>query len=148
MSSLGLTYQDISSAIRSYDNKKPIGVVSDEYSEFLIRLKDNITSPQKIGEIPVKVINQSEIIRLQDIAEVSMQPANPIEDIFLYNGRRVISVSATGSFAQRVYDYVKNAEEQVDDMRQSLPEEFHIEQIYDESIYVSGKFGELIKSFS
>ena len=148
MSSLGLTYQEISLAIRSYDNKKPIGVVSDEYSEFLIRLKDNITSPQKIGEIPVKVINQSEIIRLQDIAEVSMQPANPIEDIFLYNGRRVISVSATGSFSQRVFEYVENIDDQVDDMRQTLPEEFQIERIYDESIYVSSKFGELIKSFS
>ncbi|MAV61686.1 MAG: acriflavin resistance protein [Gammaproteobacteria bacterium] len=148
MSSLGLTYQEISLAIRSYDNKKPIGVVSDEYSEFLIRLKDNITSPQKIGEIPVKVINQSEIIRLQDIAEVSMQPANPIEDIFLYNGRRVISVSATGSFSQRVFEYVENVDDQVDDMRQTLPEEFQIERIYDESIYVSSKFGELIKSFS
>ena len=148
MSSLGLTYQEISLAIRSYDNKKPIGVVSDEYSEFLIRLKDNITSPQKIGEIPVKVINQSEIIRLQDIAEVSMQPANPIEDIFLYNGRRVISVSATGSFSQRVFEYVENVDDQVDDMRKTLPEEFQIERIYDESIYVSSKFGELIKSFS
>ena len=148
MSSLGLTYQEISLAIRSYDNKKPIGVVSDEYSEFLIRLKDNITSPQKVGEIPVKVINQSEIIRLQDIAEVSIQPANPVEDIFLYNGRRVISVSATGSFQQRVFEYVKNIDDQVDDMRQSLPEEFQIERIYDESIYVSSKFGELIKSFS
>ena len=148
MSSLGLTYQEISLAIRSYDNKKPVGVVSDEYSEFLIRLKDNITSPQKIGEIPVKVINQSEIIRLQDIAEVSMQPANPIEDIFLYNGRRVISVSATGSFSQRVFEYVENVDDRVDDMRQTLPEEFQIERIYDESIYVSSKFGELIKSFS
>ena len=148
MSSLGLTYQEISLAIRSYDNKKPVGVVSDEYSEFLIRLKDNITSPQKIGEIPVKVINQSEIIRLQDIAEVSMKPANPIEDIFLYNGRRVISVSATGSFSQRVFEYVENVDDQVDDMRQTLPEEFQIERIYDESIYVSSKFGELIKSFS
>ena len=148
MSSIGLTYQEISLAIRSYDNKKPVGVVSDEYSEFLIRLKDNITSPQKIGEIPVKVINQSEIIRLQDIAEVSMKPANPIEDIFLYNGRRVISVSATGSFSQRVFEYVENVDDQVDDMRQTLPEEFLIERIYDESIYVSSKFGELIKSFS
>ena len=148
MSSLGLTYQEISLAIRSYDNKKPVGVVADEYSEFLIRLKDNITSPQKIGEIPVKVINQSEIIRLQDIAEVSMQPANPIEDIFLYNGRRVISVSATGSFSQRVFEYVENVDDQVDDMRKTLPEEFQIERIYDESIYVSSKFGELIKSFS
>ena len=148
MSSLGLTYQEISSAIRSYDNKKPVGVVSDEYSEFLIRLKDNITSPQKIGEIPVKVINQSEIIRLQDIAEVSMQPANPIEDIFLYNGRRVLSVSATGSFSQRVFEYVENVDVQVDKMRLTLPEEFQIERIYDESIYVSSKFGELIKSFA
>ena len=148
MSSLGLTYQEISSAIRSYDNKKPVGVVSDEYSEFLIRLKDNITSPQKIGEIPVKVINQSEIIRLQDIAEVSMQPANPIEDIFLYNGRRVLSVSATGSFSQRVFEYVENVDVQVDKMRLTLPEEFQIERIYDESIYVSSKVGELIKSFA
>ena len=108
--------------------------------------KDNKKKQRKISEGSKRVMLK--IIRLQDIAEVSMQPANPIEDIFLYNGRRVISVSATGSFAQRVYDYVKNAEEQVNDMRQSLPEEFHIEQIYDESIYVSGKFGELIKSFS
>lgn len=148
MSSLGLTYQEISSAIKSYDNKKPVGVVSDKYSEFLIRLKDNITSPQKIGEIPVKVINQSEIIRLQDIAEVSMQPASPIEDIFLYNGRRVLSVSATGSFSQRVFEYVENVDNQVDKMRLTLPEEFQIERIYDESTYVSSKFGELIKSFA
>ena len=148
MSSLGLTYQEISSAIKSYDNKKPVGVVSDKYSEFLIRLKDNITSPQKIGEIPVKVINQSEIIRLQDIAEVSMQPASPIEDIFLYNGRRVLSVSATGSFSQRVFEYVANVDNQVDKMRLTLPEEFQIERIYDESTYVSSKFGELIKSFA
>ena len=148
MSSLGLTYQEISSAIKSYDNKKPVGVVSDKYSEFLIRLKDNITSPQKIGEIPVKVINQSEIIRLQDIAEVSMQPASPIEDIFLYDGRRVLSVSATGSFSQRVFEYVENVDNQVDKMRLTLPEEFQIERIYDESTYVSSKFGELIKSFA
>ena len=148
MSSLGLTYQEISSAIKSYDNKKPVGVVSDKYSEFLIRLKDNITSPQKIGEIPVKVINQSEIIRLQDIAEVSMQPASPIEDIFLYNGRRVLSVSATGSFSQRVFEYVESVDNQVDKMRLTLPEEFQIERIYDESTYVSSKFGELIKSFA
>ena len=148
MSSLGLTFQDISTAIRSYDNKKPVGIAANADSEFLIRLKDNINTPQKIGEIPIKVINQSEIIRLQDIANLSMQPSNPVEDIFLYNGKRVLSVSATGSFSQRVFDYEKNAEQAVDDMRQSLPEEFRIERIYDESKYVSSKFNELIISFS
>ena len=148
MSSLGLSYQDISFAISSYDNKKPAGIVSDQYSEFLIRLTDNIISPKQIGEIPIKVINQSEIIRLEDIAKISKQPASPVEDIFLFNGRRVISVSATGSMSQRVFSYVDNAEKTVADMRKNLPEEFSIERIYDESKYVSDKFNELIKSFS
>ena len=91
MSSLNLTYGDVANSIRSFDNKKPVGVISDNDSEFLIRLKDNINSPQKVGEIPVKIINQSEIIRLQDIGNISIKPISPVEDIFLYNGKQVIS---------------------------------------------------------
>jgi multidrug efflux pump subunit AcrB len=148
MSSLNLTFQDLATAIRSYDNKKPVGVISDSNSEFLLRLKDNINSPQKVGEIPVKIINESEIIRLQDIGIISIQPASPIEDIFLYKGKQVISVSTTGTMSQRVYDYVDRAEAVVEEMRKVLPEEFSIDRIYDESVYVSAKFSELIKSFS
>ena len=148
MSSLNLTYGDVANSIRSFDNKKPVGVISNNNSEFLIRLKDNINSPQKVGEIPVKIINQSEIIRLQDIGNISIEPASPVEDIFLYNGKQVISVSATGTMSQRVYDYVDRVEAVVEEMRQILPEEFSINRIYDESIYVSSKFSELIKSFS
>ena len=148
MSSLNLTYGDVANSIRSFDNKKPVGVISDNNSEFLIRLKDNINSPQKVGEIPVKIINQSEIIRLQDIGNISIEPSSPVEDIFLYNGKQVISVSATGTMSQRVYDYVDRVEAVVEEMREVLPEEFSINRIYDESIYVSSKFSELIKSFS
>ena len=148
MSSLNLTYGDVANSIRSFDNKKPVGVISDNDSEFLIRLKDNINSPQKVGEIPVKIINQSEIIRLQDIGNISIKPISPVEDIFLYNGKQVISVSATGTMSQRVYDYVDRVETVVEQMREVLPEEFSINRIYDESIYVSSKFSELIKSFS
>ena len=148
MSSLNLTYGDVANSIRSFDNKKPVGVISDNDSEFLIRLKDNINSPQKVGEIPVKIINQSEIIRLQDIGNISIKPISPVEDIFLYNGKQVISVSTTGTMSQRVYDYVDRVEAVVEQMREVLPEEFSINRIYDESIYVSSKFSELIKSFS
>ena len=148
MTSLNLTYQDVAKAISSFDNKKPVGVISNESSEYLIRLKDNINSPQKVGEIPIKVLNNSQIIRIQDIGDVSIQPVAPIEDIFLYNGKKVISVSTTGTMSQRVDDYVNRVETVVEEMRQVLPEEFSIEQIYDESLYVSSKFSELIKSFS
>ena len=50
--------------------------------------------------------------------------------------------------SQRVYDYVNRVETVVEEMREVLPEEFSINRIYDESIYVSSKFSELIKSFS
>tara|TARA_Y200000002_G_scaffold228985_1_gene189088 strand:- start:5137 stop:8199 length:3063 start_codon:yes stop_codon:yes gene_type:complete len=148
MTSLDLTYQDISRAISSFDNKRPVGVVSDNYSQFLIKLKDNIKSPQKIGEIPIKVINQSEIIRLQDIATISIEPSFPYEDLYLFNGQRVVSVSTTGSMSQRVFDYVDRAESVVDEIRETLPDEISIELIYDESVYVGKKFDTLVGSFA
>ena len=148
MTSLNLTYQDLAKAISSFDNKKPVGVISDESSEYLIRLKDNINSPQKVSEIPIKVLDNAQIIRILDIGNVSIQPTSPVEDIFLYNGKKVISVSTTGTMSQRVNDYVDRVEAVVEEMREVLPEEFSINQIYDESVYVSSKFSELIKSFS
>ena len=45
--------------------------------------------------------------------------------------------------SQRVYDYVDRVEAVVEEMREVLPEEFSIEEIYDESLYVSSKFNEL-----
>ena len=110
MSSLELSYLDIVGALDAFDNKKPIGVVSNNDAEFGIRLKDNIQSIQSISEIPIKVLNNSEIIRLQDIAQVSMKPAYPLEDLYLYNGKPVISVSTTGTMSQRIFDYVVRAE--------------------------------------
>ena len=148
MTSLGLTYQDISSSIKSLDTKKSIGVSSDKNSEFLFRLKDNIKSIKKISEIPIKVINDSEIIQLEDIAKIEKRPVSPIEDIFLHNGKVVVSVAATGSFAQRVHDYVDRAETVADEMRATLPDEISLDLIYDESSYTTTKFNELIKSFS
>ena len=92
----------------------------------MIRLKDNTQSVQKISEIPIKVVNNSEIIQLQDIANISKKPLSPVEDIFLYNGKVVVSVAALGSMSQRVHDYVDRARLIVDDMRSSLPEEITI----------------------
>jgi len=148
MSSLGLTYQDIARSISSLDSKKSIGVSSDKNSEFLYRLKDNIQSIKKISEIPIKVINGSEIIQLEDIAKIEKRPVSPVEDIFLYNGKITVSVAGTGAFSQRVHDYVARAEIVADEVRASLPEEISIERIYDESSYTTTKFNELIKSFS
>ena len=63
---------------------------------------------------------------MQDIAKISIEAASPIEDIFLYNGKQVISVSTTGTMSQRVYDYVDRVEQLVSETRQVLPEEFSI----------------------
>ena len=148
ITSLGLTYKEISQALKSFDNKKAAGVSSNRNSEFLIRLKDNIKSIQKLSEIPIRVINDSEIIQLQDIAQISKRPVSPIEDMFLYNGEIVVSVMAMGTMNQRVGDYVARATQVAEEMRLSLPSEISIIKIYDESLYTSAKFNELITSFS
>ena len=80
---------------------------------------------------------------LSNFAKCQLSTQGPI-----VNGKVVVSVAATGSFAQRVHDYVDRAETVADEMRATLPDEISLDLIYDESSYTTTKFNELIKSFS
>ena len=148
LSSLGLTFTDLSKIIKGLDSKKPIGVISNDQSEYLFKLKDGLNSISKISEIPIKVFNQNELVRLGDIANVSKRPVTPVEEIMLIDGKRTAMVAISGTMSQRVNEYVSGADKIVDKLNKELPDEIFIKKIYDESSYTAAKFSELYTSFS
>ena len=147
ISNLGITYAELSSVLRLLDKNTPIGVAINDDSEYPIRVKNNLNDIESISQTPIAV-RDNQVIRLFEIADISKKPVSPVEDISFYNGKRVIYVSLTGTFQQRIYDYVERAKNIVDEFKLTLPEEISIEEIYDESSYTEKKFNELIKSFS
>ncbi len=146
LSALGLTFQEVVQVLSALDTKKPIGQISQNGKELLVKSKDNLTNLSQVANLPIKVFNDYEIIRLGDIAQLSKNPRDPPEELSLFNGKKAVLVEVRGAFSQRVDLYVKNAEELVDQYREQLPPEISLEKIYDESFYFKEKFNNLYSS--
>ena len=148
LSSAGLTFTELSNIVKSLDSKKPIGLISNSQSEYLFALKDDLNNINLIKDIPVKVFDNNQMIRLGDIADISLKPVTPIEEIILIDGKQTIMVAITGTMSQRVNDYVNKADTVVEKLNSELPSEIYIKKIYDESAYSSEKFTVLFQSFA
>ena len=146
LSALGLSFQEVFQVLSGLDAKKPIGQISQNGKELLIKSKDNLTNISQVANLPIKVFNDYEIIRLGDIATLSKNPRDPPEELTLFNGKRSVLVNITGAFSQRVDLYVDNVEELVEEFKDQLPAEISLEKIYDESFYFKEKFSTLYTS--
>ena len=145
LSNLGISFQNLSSSISSFDNKRSIGLISSEDEEILIRPKDNLKTISQIEDIPIAIDN-SQLIKLSDIASISQQAVTPVESYSIVNGNPAIIVQVTGSFNQRIDEYVSKANKVVEDFKENLPEEIVVLPIYEESFYVENRFNELTSS--
>ena len=106
LSALGLSFQEVFQVLSGLDAKKPIGQISQNGKELLIKSKDNLTNISQVANLPIKVFNEYEIIRLGDIATLSKKPRDPPEELSLFNGERSVLVNISGAFSQRVDLYV------------------------------------------
>ena len=87
-----------------------------------MKSKDNLTNISQVANLPIKVFNDFEIIRLGDIAKaLSKNPRDPPEELSLFNGERSVLVNISGAFSQRVDLYVEDIEKVVDEFRDQLP---------------------------
>ena len=101
LSALGLSFQEVVQVLSGLDTKKPIGQISQNGKELLVKSKDNLTNISQVANLPIKVFNDFEIIRLGDIATLSKNPRDPPEELSLFNGERSVLVNISGAFSQR-----------------------------------------------
>ena len=145
LSNLGLTFQNLSSLVGSFDNKRSVGLISSLDEEILIKSKDNLKTISQLEDIPIAKDN-SQLIKLSDIASISQQAETPIESYSIVNGFPAVLVQVTGTFNQRIDEYVSKSNEVVEDFKENLPEEISVLPVYEESFYVEKRFDELTSS--
>ena len=147
LSNLGASFQTLSNSIASFDNKRAVGLISSQDEEILIRSKDNLKTISQLEDIPITK-DKSQLIKLSDIATISQRAVTPIESYSIVDGKPSVIVEVSGSFNQRIDEYVNRANKVVEDFRQGLPEEIAVVPIYEESYYLNNRFNELTSSIS
>ena len=142
----GMNIQSIAIAIDQYDSKRAIGNIVGQDAEFRIKAKDNISLINDLKKLPLKISDDYQAIRLEDVATVEKLPVDPPIEIVSYNGIPAVFVEVRGKFAQRTDLYSKAVLRVADVFKEGLPDEIGLEVIFNESDFVEEKFSFLMQS--
>ena len=142
----GMNIQSIAIAIDQYDSKRAIGNIVGQDAEFRIKAKDNISLINDLKKLPLKISDDYQAIRLEDVATVEKLPVDPPIEIVSYNGIPAVFVEVRGKFAQRTDLYSKAVLRVADIFKEGLPDEIGLEIIFNESDFVEEKFSFLMQS--
>ena len=108
-------------------------------------IRDSLKTISQLEDLPIAKYD-SQLVKLSDIASISQQAVTPIESYSIVDGNPSVIVQVTGSFNQRIDEYVSRANKVVEDFKKDLPEEIYVSSIYEESFYVEKRFDELTSS--
>ena len=142
----GMNIQSIAIAIDRYDSKRAIGNIVGQDAEFRIKAQDNISLINDLKKLPLKISDDYQAIRLEDVATVEKLPVDPPIEIVSYNGIPSVFVEVRGKFAQRTDLYSKAVLRVADIFKEGLPDEIGLEVIFNESDFVEEKFSFLMQS--
>ena len=142
----GMNIQSIAIAIDRYDSKRAIGNIVGQDAEFRIKAQDNISLINDLKKLPLKISDDYQAIRLEDVATVEKLPVDPPIEIVSYNGIPSVFVEVRGKFAQRTDLYSKAVLRVADIFKEGLPNEIGLEVIFNESDFVEEKFSFLMQS--
>lgn len=142
----GMNIQSIAIAIDRYDSKRAIGNIVGQDAEFRIKAQDNIALINDLKKLPLKISDDYQAIRLEDVATVEKLPVDPPIEIVSYNGIPAVFVEVRGKFAQRTDLYSKAVLRVADVFKEGLPDEIGLEVIFNESDFVEEKFSFLMQS--
>lgn len=139
MESLGITPDQVVSAVRSENQDLPVGNIRSAEQDRVIQITARMQRPEDFGKIIVARKGQTTgqvgggaAVRIDQLATVS-DGAQEIDSLALYNGQRTLLLNVQKSQDENTIAVVDGLQKTLADMQQQLPPGVRLEQITDGS---------------
>ena len=143
MQSKGLAPQDVLNAVQAQNLILPSGTAKMGPFEYDIRLNASTRTVPELNDLPIKIVGNSTIY-LRDVANVRDAFA-PQTNIVRQDGRRGALVTVLKAGNGSTIDVVKGIRDLLPRVAQTLPPEFKIVPLADQSIFVRGAVNGVIR---
>ena len=142
LAALGLTAQQLSQQIEASDAKVSAGQLRNARSSLLLEVAGELTDVERVRNISINLSGTKQTIRLGDLAQVSKGTAEPTE-ISIVEGKPAIVVAAEIESNWRIDRWSKQAQVELQEFKQKLPDGTTLVPILEQSRYVSGRLNAL-----
>ncbi len=133
---------EIEQAIRTQNKDYPAGVIKSEVRNFALRLNSSLNKVEEFEKIIIKQYPNGAIIRLSDIAQISLKPLN--NDVILrYNGKRSMAVGLVKQSTANILELSDTVKEELINIRKNLPVGVEVEVAYDGALAVKASINQV-----
>ncbi len=141
MSSLGITTQDIKAAIDRENIELPSGKLQGQNTELVVKTMGKFVDEEDFNNMIIR--NQNEqIIRLKDVGYAELGAEN-LETGMRVNGVQMVGIAITPQPGTNYLEIAKTAHARVAEIKQTLPPDFKIDTILDNTIFIQNSIEEV-----
>lgn len=135
LTSLSLTVDQVSAAIRAADAKVQAGRLRSLDREFLIEVEGEIAALDRVRRIPVSTDAAGLVTRVGDVAEVTKGIRQPAEELAFSDGRPAILVAAKIADGLQVDAWMARVRDRIAAFETEMPHSIEHRLVFDQSTY-------------
>jgi CzcA family heavy metal efflux pump len=140
---LGLSPNDVSSAVQAQNLILPSGTAKLGNQELLVRLNSSPDAIRELAALPVKTVNGT-TITVADVAQVRDGFA-PQTSLVRANGRRGVLMTLLKSAGASTLDIASRVRSALPSLLSTLPPEYRMDLMFDQSVFVRAAVAGVVK---
>ncbi len=142
MAARGITVTDIERVIRSENVELPAGRVESLDRDFDVRVARSFLSPDDFADLTIASSSDGYLVKLRDVALVELA-AEDDETDFRGDGANMIGLGIVKQSKANTLDVSKSANEAIERIAKTLPDNIFIVNSYDSSIFIAESISEV-----
>ncbi|MDR2646351.1 MAG: efflux RND transporter permease subunit [Holosporaceae bacterium] len=145
MAARGVTVDDVENALNTENVEYPAGRVESKEKEFPITLRRQYNTPEDFKYIVVSSDENGNLIRISDIARVSIEPKTQ-RSLFEANGESAISLGISKQSTANSIAISRGARELIANMQEKLPAGMKLQILRDEAEFIEQSIVEVFET--
>ncbi|MBM7068960.1 efflux RND transporter permease subunit [Actibacterium sp. 188UL27-1] len=140
---LGLTAQDIATAIQSADGKVQAGRLRNTGTDLAINISGEIKALDRLRTITVRQSADGALTLLDDIATITRGAKTPAEELALYNGKPAILLGVLAQDNLQIDRWMGFVHDLLDQTSAEVPVGMERTLVFDQSTYTQARLAEV-----
>jgi hypothetical protein len=143
LQSKGLSAQDVSNAIAAQNQILPAGTVKIGTFQYNVRLNDSAETIEELNNLPIKTVDGATIY-IRDVGQVR-DGSSPQTNVVHVDGSRAVLSTILKNGSASTLAIVDGVKDRLPDLKETLPDDFKITPLNDQSVFVKGAINGVIK---
>ena len=143
LAALGLSFDQVSSAVALADVKVRAGQLRGSRYDLLVEVEGEIEDLQRIRDVPLGADRDGATLRLSDVAAIERGLADPARELAYTQGRPAVLVAARMENDRQVDAWTAAARAVMTDFESTLPAGLEHRLIFDQNRYTQERFATL-----